>query len=119
MRLSGNKMGSARRRAMALALLCLVAHLVFISAAHHHQVGRLSAASIVASGEKDSRGGKDASSDADCLSCRAARAFVSAVPSPAFPFELILRTISRAPRRAWPLIFNPGFILPSRAPPVR
>ncbi|HJQ24936.1 MAG TPA: hypothetical protein VKA60_13545 [Blastocatellia bacterium] len=104
---------------MALVLLCLVAHLFFINAAHHHRAERLSAAGVVASGEKDARDSKGANSDAACLSCRAARAFVSAVPSPAFPFELILSTTCRQPRRAWPLVFNPGFILSSRAPPVR
>ena len=119
MRLLRDNTGSARRQATALALLCLVAHLFFISATHHHQTKRLSAVSIFTNDDKDSSGSQDANSDSNCLSCRAARVFVSAVPSPAILLELIPRTISGQPCQLLPRLFNPDCIPSSRAPPAR
>lgn len=119
MPLLGDSTGSARRRATALALLCLVAHLFFISATHHHQTRRLSTVSIFTNDDKDSRGSQGANSDSNCLSCRAARVFVSAVPSPAILLELIPRTTSGQSCQSLPRLFHSICIPSSRAPPAQ
>lgn len=117
MRHLSDNTGSARRRATALALLCLVAHLFFISAAHHHSLKRSSAVTVFTSNDKEPYGRQGATSDSTCLSCSAARAFVSTVLSPAVHFALVPKTTLGPPRPLLPRLLKPGFILPSRAPP--
>jgi hypothetical protein len=118
MRHLSDNTSSARRRATALALLCLVAHLFFISTAHHHRINRPPAVTTITNDDRDARGSQGAASDSTCLSCSAARAFVSTVPSAALRFALIPATTIGSPRLLLPRLLNPDFVLlPSRAPP--
>lgn len=74
---------SSRSRVIALAMICLIAHAFFVSVTHHHPVRPELAAptgsSFIANDGRGSHTAPDSSNDAQCLSCRLQRNFVSNV----------------------------------------
>jgi hypothetical protein len=73
-------MGSRAARAKTLALLCLMAHALFVCFTHFHDGGNKLAhatTSVQASGGSHSHDAPDSTGDGHCLSCRLQRNFVS------------------------------------------
>lgn len=81
--------GNARARASSLAMLCLIAHALFVCVTHHHDANRnlLSTVSITASGENNSNDTPDAKGDSHCLSCRLQSNFISDAHTGAIAIE--------------------------------
>ncbi|HEY7914963.1 MAG TPA: hypothetical protein VIG62_23845 [Blastocatellia bacterium] len=110
-----------RSRAKTLALLCLVAHALFVCATHHHDASRdlwSSASSIVSAGAQGhSHGESDSTADNHCLSCRLQSSFVSdgegasVFDSPEFG-AVIDEVIAPEPQSRWIRLSQSG-----RAPP--
>ncbi|HEX5732487.1 MAG TPA: hypothetical protein VF131_06605 [Blastocatellia bacterium] len=104
-----------------LALLCLVAHALFISATHFHSVARidssLTAVCITATGD-DSHGATDRGSESHCHSCCLQRNFVSDVRTPSVFFDLVDKGPSYEVFLSEPGSCGPFLILSDRAPPL-
>ena len=103
-----------------LALLCLVAHALFISATHFHSVAlsdsSLTAVRITAT-DGDSHGANDRGSESHCHSCCLQRNFVSDVRTPAVLFDLVHKGPSYEVFLSEPGSCGPFLILSDRAPP--
>jgi hypothetical protein len=111
-----------RSRAKTLALLCLVAHSLFVMTTHHHRADTWPSTAVIDS--MDSKGGNDsgrpigANSDVDCLSCRLQHNFVSDLYTASLVVEPLATSLSFE-------TFTPDrpsrgvrLLLPSRAPPL-
>src|ERR1700740_2998600 len=84
---------SPRARASSLALLCLVAHALFVCVTHHHDrpAGHESLATVsITTEDGDSSNTPDSSNESHCLSCRLQRTFASADRTHSFAAELPL-----------------------------
>lgn len=85
-------------RTVSLALLCLIAHALFVNLTHHHPIARatpgLATAPFTAADTSGSNPAPDSGSDAHCLSCLLQRHFVS----PTYPVPVLLGLID-APTR--------------------
>lgn len=115
-------MGSKAERAKTLALLCLMAHALFICFTHFHDAGgkRLTAAtaSVQASSNSDSNDAPDSTGDSHCLSCRLQRNFISDSHTAPVIIEAIKEPLSC---ESFLLIHNSRGLrlaLSTRAPPL-
>jgi hypothetical protein len=111
-----------RSRAKTLALLCLVAHALFVCATHRHDASRdlwPSKSSIISTGSQDhSHGKSDSSPETHCLSCRLQSSFVSegegaSVFDPPEIGLVIREVIAPEPQSRWIRLQQSG-----RAPPL-
>lgn len=118
MKMSGNHKSNAMK---TLALLCLVAHALFLSATHFHSVARIdsspSAAHIRAT-NSDSHGATDRGSESHCHSCCLQRNFVSDVRTPSVFFDLVHKGPSYEVFLSEPSSCGPFLTLSDRAPPL-
>ena len=113
---------SPRSRVTSLALLCLVAHALFVCTTHHHQSRRdLSAppgtnVKVMAAGESgpDSQSG----SDSHCVSCRLQRNFVSNVHTASVPIEPLQEPVSCETEKLQHAPSGSSLLLFGRAPPL-
>jgi hypothetical protein len=115
--MSGKQKSNAIR---TFALLCLVAHALFISATHFHSIDRSNspaAAQITAAGS-DSRGATDTSGDSHCISCRLQRNFISDLRTPSVTLELIPKGVVSETTISTPCSRGPFLTLSDRAPPL-
>lgn len=116
MQLLGDRTGSARRRATALVLLCLVVHALIINATHHHRSDSPPFNRLI-SGAGNSSQTPNSLPGSDCPSCCLQRVCVStATPSP-LVVELLLATLSSQPLRALLRSSRCCLVFSSRAPP--
>jgi hypothetical protein len=111
-----------RSRAKTLALLCLVAHALFVCATHHHDASRdlwSSTSYVVSDGSQGhSHGESDPTADNHCLSCRLQSSFVSDVEGASvfdsLEFGVVIReVIAPEPQSRWIRLLQSG-----RAPPL-
>jgi hypothetical protein len=113
---------NARAFARVIALLCLVAHAVLVSATHYHlapQVSKkLSSASLEARQENDPNRSPDSNSHNDCLSCRLHRNFASGIHAPSIMLDLKSGPVIRETILLDLHSSEPFLISASRAPPL-
>jgi hypothetical protein len=109
-------------RAKTLALLCLMAHALFVCFTHFHDSGRnaqpLSTASVRANTNSDSDHAPDSGGDSHCLSCRLQRSFVSDTHEAPVLAEAIKQALSRASLLSVPDSRDSRLVLSTRAPPL-
>ena len=114
--------GKHKSNAMkTLALLCLVAHALFVNATHFHSLCRADsshAAVRIAATDGDSQGATDEGGESHCPSCCLQRNFVSDVRIPSLFFELIGKGPSCEMFLSEPLSCGPSLVLSDRAPPL-
>ena len=103
-----------------LALLCLIAHALFVSATHFHSIGRsdLSAAAQIAATDSGSHGATDTSGDSHCVSCRLQRNFISDLRTPSVILELIPKGLICETFVSTPYLRGPFLTVSDRAPPL-
>jgi hypothetical protein len=111
----------ARAFARVIALLCLVAHAVLVSATHYHLAPQISkkpaSACLEARQEDDPNRSPDSDSHNDCLSCRLHRNFVFGIHSPVVLIDLTSGPVIREMILLDPHSSEPFLISASRAPP--
>src|SRR5215216_6230291 len=92
--------GSKRSRAKTLALLCLMAHALFVCFTHFHDAGRAASPSstvtVTANGDGDPHRAPGSAGDSHCLSCRLQRNFVSDAHTASVIVDSIEEPLSRA-----------------------
>lgn len=107
---------------ISLALLCLVAHALFVSVTHHHSPRQnLSAQvteSVTAADTGNSGAVPDSNSDAHCLSCRLQRNFTSNVHTASVLIHPLEEPISREALFLQPGSAGSSLLLRGRAPPL-
>jgi hypothetical protein len=118
----GKQNQPARSQALALALLCLIAHALFVSFTHDHIAGReQTASSTLRIGPDDcgsSHHAPGSHRDAHCLSCQLQRNFIAALRQPSVAFEPTPEAVSRE------VFLSPLYsrgsprVLSDRAPPL-
>ncbi len=111
-----------RPRAKTLALLCLIAHALFVCATHHHDASRdlRHSTSAITSADAEGRSHEqtDSSAENHCLSCRLQSGFVSEAEG-ASVFDspergiVIREVIMPEPQSRWIRLSQSG-----RAPPL-
>lgn len=104
-----------------LALLCLVAHALFLSATHFHSVARLdrSPTSVtITATDADSHGATDLGGESHCHSCCLQRNFISDVRTPYVFFDLVHKGASYEVFLSEPCSCGPFLTLSDRAPPL-
>jgi hypothetical protein len=115
-------MGSKRSRAKTLALLCLMAHALFVCFTHFHDAGQPphgpESTSVHASSNSDPHGGPGSAGDSHCLSCRLQRNFVSDVHAGSVIVEPILEPLNREIFLSTPHSRGLSLLISSRAPPL-
>ncbi|HEX8089925.1 MAG TPA: DUF2946 family protein, partial [Blastocatellia bacterium] len=108
-------------RAKTLALLCLMAHALFVCFTHFHDTGHSKSgpetASVHASSNSNPHGGPDSTGDSHCLSCRLQRNFVSDVHTSSVIVEPILEPLNREIFLSAPHSRGLSLLISSRAPP--
>ena len=112
---------SPRARASSLALLCLVAHALFVCVTHHHDrpSGHESLATVSFTAEEgDSSSTPDSSNESNCLSCRLQRNFVSNVNSSSLAIELPQEALLRENVSTDPHSYSCLLLLSGRSPPL-
>jgi hypothetical protein len=118
LKISGTHKSNAMK---TLALLCLVAHALFLSATHFHSVARtdssLTAVHITAAGG-DSHGATDTGSESHCHSCCLQRNFIADVRPPSIFFDLVHKGPSYEVFLSEPSLCGPFLTLSDRAPPL-
>ena len=117
MKMSGNQKSNVIR---TLALLCLVAHALFVSATHFHGIDRLnsSAARAIAATGSDPHSATDTSGDSHCISCRLQRNFISDLRTPTVILELIPKGLICETFLSTPCLRGPFLTVSDRAPPL-
>ncbi|HSE96716.1 MAG TPA: hypothetical protein VLD57_00510 [Blastocatellia bacterium] len=114
--------GDIRALARAVALLCLVAHAVLVSATHYHIAPHLakkgSSAALESRRESDQNRPHGSDNHNHCLSCRLHRNFVSGIHSSAVILDLLSGPVERETFVLQSHSCEPFFISPSRAPPL-
>ncbi len=118
MKMSGNNKSNAMK---TLALLCLVAHALFLTATHFHSVARIDSsftAVRITATDGDSHGATDRGSDSHCHSCCLQRNFISDVRTPSVFFDLVHKGLSYEIFLSEPGSCGPFLNLSDRAPPL-
>jgi hypothetical protein len=91
--------GGKMSRAKTVALLCLMAHALFVCFTHFHETVRvrppLSITSFTASSPTDSDQSPGSGGDSHCLSCRLQRNFISDTHTASIIDEAIKEPLSR------------------------
>lgn len=127
MTLTTKPKAGSRSRAVALAMLVLIAHAAIVSVTHHHSVRPQAVTQAVmpscgdqsiASRHEDSGSAPDSNSDAHCLSCRLQRNLVSAVHASPVLVESITQPILRETLRPDTTHSGSSLLLHGRAPPL-
>ena len=118
MKMRGNHKSNVMK---TLALLCLVAHALFVSATHFHSVDPTDApraAVRIDATNGGPHGATDEGGDSHCLSCCLQRNFISDVRSPSLFFELTAKGPICETYLSEPCSCGPFLILSDRAPPL-
>lgn len=117
LKMSGKQKSNAIR---TLALLCLIAHALFVSATHFHGIDRLysSAAAAIATTDGDSHSATDTSGDSHCISCRLQRNFISDLRTPSVTLELFPKGLICETFLSTPCLRGPFLVVSDRAPPL-
>ncbi|HVG21849.1 MAG TPA: hypothetical protein VNI02_22630 [Blastocatellia bacterium] len=114
-------MGSKRSRAKTLALLCLMAHALFVCFTHFHDAGQSrqssATANVQASGGNP-HGAPDSTGDSHCLSCRLQRNFVSDTHTSSVIVEPIREPLNREIFLSAPHSRGLSLLIYGRGPPL-
>lgn len=111
---------SARERFLAAALLCLVAHGVFVSVTHHHSASGQGAPGFsIESGDTDGSGKfPQSGDDSNCVSCRVSRSFNSLDRSEFLVVQFPVQAVVREKLLSHFLPDTPDLVLSGRGPPL-
>lgn len=111
-----------RSRVRTIALLCLVAHALFINVTHHHDTHRLVPASadtsLLGGGDTDSGNTPDTGRDGHCPSCCLQRNFIADAHTTAIIVEPAEGLIKSEIFLTEPRSHGPPLRLSNRAPPL-
>ena len=111
-----------RSRVHSLALLCLMAHALFVCLTHHHDARpehfSLTAASVAADDDGHSGSSTGSNGDSHCLSCRLQRSFVSDTHTTSLIVTAITEALSCEAFLSTPHSRKVSVILFGRAPPL-
>ena len=111
---------SARKRLLAAALLCLVAHGFFVSVTHHHSASPQKASVFsIETGDRDDSGKlPQTGDDSSCVSCRVSRSFNSLERSQSLVVQCPVQTVVRQTLVSYFLPDTPDLVLSGRGPPL-
>ena len=114
------KRRGARRRSVAAALLCLIAHGFFVSITHHHPASLREASgfSIESSKEESSKNHPQSSDDSNCISCQVSRTFHSLDRSQYLVIQFPVQALVREKLLAHFLPSTPSLVISGRSPPI-
>jgi hypothetical protein len=110
-----------RSRTASLALLCLMAHALFVSVTHHHKPAQSSQparAIITDARHGDSSHTPDSNGDAHCLSCRLQRNFNSNVQATSLTVQFSDQPAVRDTLWCEPRLVGASLQFSGRAPPL-
>jgi len=108
-------------RVLGLVLIGLVAHAVFVSAAHRHPnrtADLRQPGAIVLSDGGNFDGSRQSNPDSQCLSCRVQRTFTATIQSSEAILELFRQDVTREICLCLPCKLTSRLSLSSRAPPL-